>query len=157
MKSNHLIEYFSKFPFAEIRSADGTSSLKICTYSYAYPDAKNDYDADWHRNFLLVTVPSIKAEIDEVILVGHLLNDYLDQFREFSSEKRLTVDFEPTEPYFGLSISLDSRKKVIVNGYVQYPVGYGTKLEFEFDTDLTHVDKFTNGIESILKDYPAKR
>jgi hypothetical protein len=157
MKSDHLIEYFSTFPSAEIRSADGGSSLKICTYSYAYPVADNEWDADWHRNYLQFVAPSFRAEIDEVILNGHELNAYLHELREFSALKRLTIDFEPMEPYFELSFALDSRKKVIVHGNVQYPAGYGTKLEFEFETDLTYVDRFANGIESILKDFPPRR
>jgi hypothetical protein len=150
-------EYFFTFPFAEIRSDDGTSSLKICTYSYAYPDADNEYDADWHRNFLLCTLPSFRAEIDEVILDGHTLNHYLGQLREFVDLKRSIVEFEPTEPYFDLNFSLDSRKKVLVKGVVQYPVGWGAELSFEFETDLSHVEHFISGIESILREFPAKR
>ena len=41
-------------------------------------------------------------------------------------------------------------KKVAVKGRVQYPVGYGAKLDFEFETDLTYVDQFIHGIETIL-------
>jgi hypothetical protein len=155
MTKDFLNNYFSKFPFAELRSQDGASCFKISTYSYAYPDADNEYDADWHRNYLLLTIPAFRAEIDEVILEGRLLSYYLDQLREFSALRKDKVEFEPTEPYFGLSLSLNSRKKVLVNGYVQYPVGIGAKLEFEFETDLTYVDKFITGVESILKQYPA--
>ena len=153
----HEGEYFSRFPFAELRSDDGTSSFKICTYSYAYPYADNEYDADWHRNLLLCTLPSFKAEIDEVILDGHIVNYHLDHLREFSALKRPIVEIEPTEPYFNFDLSLNSRKKVIVNGSVQYPAGWGAELRFKFETDLSHVDQFVCGLESILRVFPSKR
>lgn len=154
---NRAAEYFSKFPFAELRSDDGRSSLKICTYNYAYPNAEDEYDADWHRNYLLCSLPSFRAEIDEIILDGHILNYYVEKLREFVALKLSSVEFSPTEPYFELDLILDSRKKVLVKGVVQYPAGWGAELSFEFETDLTHVDYFVNGLESILREFPAKR
>lgn len=115
------------------------------------------YNADWHRNLLYCTIPSFRAEIDEIILDGHVLTYHLKQLHEFVALERATVEFEPTEPYFDLELSLDSRKKVLVKGHIQYPAGWGAELRFEFETDLTHVDHFVNGIESILREFPAKR
>jgi hypothetical protein len=47
-------------------------------------------------------------------------------------------------------------KKIAVKGWLQYPVGYGAKLNFEFETDLTHVDQFIHGIEDILVRFPPR-
>lgn len=77
-------DYFSQFPFAELRSQDGMTSFKICSYKYAYPQADDPQDADWHRNYLILTIPAFKAEIDEVIFEGWLIKYYLQELRSFS-------------------------------------------------------------------------
>ncbi len=149
-------DYFSRFPFAEIRSQDRKSRLKLCSYGYGYPEEKTGSDADWHRNYLTLTLPGFRAEIDEVILDGRGLAVLLGELREFSRLQRDKIEFEALEPYFGLSFQFNPIKNVIVSGYVQYPVGYGPKLSFEFETDLTYVDKFTEGIQEILKEFPPR-
>ncbi|WP_394141144.1 hypothetical protein [Cytobacillus oceanisediminis] len=78
-------DYFSHFPFAELRSQDGMSSFKICSYNYAYPQADNVDDGDWHRNYITLTIPAFKAEIDEVIFEGRLINFFLQELRSFSA------------------------------------------------------------------------
>lgn len=149
-------DYFSQFPHAHLVSKDGTATFKICTYNYAYPEADNTYDADWHRNYLIFTLPAFKAEIDEIILEGTILKYFIKELRAFSELKRKEVLFEPTEPYFGLTFSfLSGKKNVGVEGYVQYPVGIGAILQFEFETDLTDVVRFMNGLEDILATFPA--
>jgi hypothetical protein len=50
----------------------------------------------------------------------------------------------------------NSMKKVLVKGYFQYPVGIGAKLNFEFETDLTYIDKFIEGIQDVLKEFPSR-
>lgn len=151
------IDYFSQFPYAQLRSQDGMTSFKICTYNYAYPQADTTDDADWHRNYLIITIPAFKAEIDEVILEGNLIKYYIEELRAFSDLQKKEVIFEPTEPYFGLTLSFLSkrRKNVGVEGYVQYPVGTGAVLQFEFETDLTYVDEFIKGLETIVTKFPA--
>jgi hypothetical protein len=149
-------DYFSRFPFAELRSQDGRSHLKLCSYGYGYPEEKTGNDADWHRNYLILTLPGFRAEIDEVILDGRGLAVLLGELREFSRVQGGTIEFETLEPYLGLSFQFEPTKNVIVSGYVQYPVGHGPKLSFEFGTDLTYVDKFTEGIQEILKEFPPR-
>ncbi|WP_066172566.1 WapI family immunity protein [Bacillus marinisedimentorum] len=134
------------------------TSFKICTYDFAYPDADNSDDADWHRNYLTFTAPGFKAEVDEVILEGTIIQYYLGELRSFSSLEKDEVIFEPTEPYFELTIRFLSKKKDVgIEGYVQSPVGTGPKLEFDFETDLTFVDEFIEGLELILAGFPAVR
>ncbi|WP_443701444.1 WapI family immunity protein [Priestia aryabhattai] len=71
----------------------------------------------------------------------------------FKAEK---VIFEPTELYFGFTLTINRRKNVSVDGFIQYPTGWGTELKFEFKTDLTYIDSFIQGLESILTQYPIK-
>ena len=151
-----LDRYFSEFPFAEIRSDDGASSLKICTYSYAYPSADNPHDANWYRNILVCVLPAFKAEIEEVILDGLILSHFLGELHDFITLKKSSVKFEPTEPYFDLELSFNSRKNVIVKGSVQYPAGWGAELRFELDTNLTYVERFYKELESTLKEFPVR-
>lgn len=150
------IDYFLEFPYAELRSQDGMSLFKICSYNYAYPDADNIYDLDWHRNYMILHVPGFNAELNEVMLEGRAINFYIQKLQSFSELKKKRVIFEASEPYFELTFSLDSRKKVEIQGTVQIPVGTGNKLLFEFETDLTYVDSFINGLEDIILEFPAK-
>lgn len=156
--SSNQINYFSKYPYAELNSQDGLFCFKICTYNYAYPNADNEHDADWHRNYLYLTIPAFRVEINEVMLEGRVLEYYLHEFEKFLALKKKEVIFEPTESYFGLTFSLKKfRKKVNVNGYVQYPVGHGSELQFEFETDLTYIEKFVNGLKEIIRHFPVKK
>jgi hypothetical protein len=152
----NIRDYFSEFPSAEIASQDGRSRLKFCTYGYEFPAQQSGSDADWHRNFFHLTIPSIGIEINEVIFTGHGLAYFLDELRALSTLRKYEIDFEPLEPYFGLAFSFTPMKKIAVKGRVQYPVGYGAKLEFEFETDLTYVDQFIHGIEAMLVRFPPR-
>ncbi|MBY6036686.1 hypothetical protein KUV80_08480 [Fictibacillus nanhaiensis] len=148
-------DYYLDFPFAELKSQDGSFSLKIYSYDYAYPHAIHKFDRDWHKNHLILSMPAFKAEIDEVMFEGTLLEYFIEELVAFSALKKKEVNIKPTEPYFGLTFSVDKRKKVNVNGYVQYPVGWGAELQFEIETDLTYVDEFIRGLKSILKNFPS--
>jgi hypothetical protein len=147
---------FSQFPYARLSSQDSLFSFKICSYGYAYPQAVDPYDRDWHKNHLLLTLPAFKAEIDDIILEGHLIKTIIKDWLSFSALLEKEVTFEPTEPYFGLTFRFMSQRKMIeVDGYVQYPVGTGAVLKFETETDLTYIDQFINGLENMLKTFPA--
>jgi hypothetical protein len=89
-------------------------------------------------------------------LSGRGLAVLLGELREFSRLQRGNIEFEALELYFGLSFQFTPVKNVIVSGYVQYPVGHGPKLSFEFETDLAYVEKSTEGIQEILKEYPPR-
>ncbi|TRZ39771.1 hypothetical protein CEQ21_02150 [Niallia circulans] len=150
------IDYFLEFPYAELRSQDGKSYFKICSYANAYSDADNINDLDWHRNFMILHIPGFKAELNEVILEGRLIKFYIQELKSFSAIKKKTVIFEASEPFFELTFTLDARKKVEIAGVVQIPVGTGNKLQFSYETDLTYVDLFIKGLEDILVKFPVK-
>ena len=152
----NIRDYFSEFPSAEITSQDGQSRLKFCTYGYEFPAMQSGSDADWHRNFFHLVIPAIRVEINEVILTGHGLAHFLDELKALSTQRKQEIDFGPLEAYFRLALSFTPMKKIAVKGWVQYPVGYGAKLEFEFVTDLTYVDQFISGIEAILVKFPPR-
>ncbi|MCO7124363.1 hypothetical protein NIE88_01020 [Sporolactobacillus shoreicorticis] len=149
--------YFSKFPCAQLRSQDGRTVLSICSYGYAYPNANDPYDRDWHKNYLLLMLPGFKAEIDEIILEGHSLRNWINELRAFSALKTEKIFFEPTDPYFSLTFRfLSRRKNVCAEGYVQYPIADGAVLRFELETDLTFIDSFIAGLETILHVFPEQ-
>lgn len=151
-------DYFKVHPYAELCSQDGKSKIKFCTYGYAFPEATNQYDADWHKNFLYITLPSFRVEIDEIILEGRLLQYYLQKLKEFSKLEIDKVVLDPTEPLFELTLVLKSKGNVEVSGYARYPLGeYESTLGFSFLTDLTYVDRFILGIKSILNSFPPRK
>lgn len=152
-----LHEYFSKYPYAELESQDGLTRFRICTYSYAYPEITTDYDADWHRNFLSISLPAFCVEIDETIFQGEQLEISIAELKEFTSLKKPVVTVEPLESFFSLEFSFNSKMNVIVKGIAEYPLGWGARLEYEFETDLTYVDKFISGLECILGAFPVRK
>ena len=149
-------DYLLKYPYAEIRSQDGLSHFKIYTYGYAFPLHEAGYDSDWQKNYLYLTIPAFKAEVDDVMLQGKLMKSYLAALEKFSKLEIEEAIFEPLEQNFRLIFLLNTFKKVIVKGYIQYPVGWGAELIFEFETDLTYVDTFLGGIKNILYHYPPR-
>jgi hypothetical protein len=84
---------FSKFPYAQLSSQDGLFSFKICSYGYAYPQADEPYDRDWHKNHLLLTLLAFKAEIYDIILEGHLIKTFIKHLRSFSYLQEPEVAF----------------------------------------------------------------
>lgn len=149
--------YFSIYPYAVLQSQDGLFCFKICTYDYAYPDANYTYDADWHRNYLYATMPAFKAEINDIMLEGQLVSHYINNLEKFLNLQTKEVLFAPTEPFFELTFSLNERKKVDVHGYIQYPVGTGSELQFEFETDITYIEIFHRGLQAIINKFPVKK
>ncbi|WP_368505146.1 hypothetical protein AB3N04_05740 [Alkalihalophilus sp. As8PL] len=149
--------YFSHFPFAELRSQDGRACFKICSFKYAYPHAKDAVDADWHRNYLNLSLPGFKSEVDEIILNGIILDYFIKELQAFEALHRDKVNLDPIEPYFWLGFSYICKKSktIKVKGYVQYPAGIGSVLNFDFQTDLPSIIKFRKGLEGILSKFPA--
>lgn len=138
------------FPYAELMSQDGLHCFRIGSYGYAYPEADNEFDADWHRNHLSFTLPGFKVVFDEIILSGGVVEDYLTELEQFRALAINEVVFAPMEPVFELTFSFNRLKKVVVGGYVEYPIGGGAQLQFEFETDLTYVDQFAAGLKEML-------
>ncbi|WP_100371835.1 WapI family immunity protein [Bacillus sp. FJAT-45037] len=150
------IKLFRDYPYAELNSQDDLYCFKICTYNYAYPKADNRSDADWHRNYLYFTLPGFRVEVNEIILEGQFVQFIIKELEQFSLQKKENVVIEPTEPFFGFTLSLRGPNKVNVEGYIQYPVGQGTELIFEFETDLKNVNKFLTGLKAIEREYPSR-
>lgn len=147
----------NEYPFARLSSHDGEYVFCLYTYGYAYPDADNDYDADWQKNLITVNIPAFKVEIEETILEGSILKHYIDELQKFSKLIKDKVDFVPTESYFSISFSFNSRKNVQIKVEIEYPLGWGARLEFDFETDLTYIDKFIDGLQEIYAKFPSKR
>jgi len=145
---------FDQHPSAILSTPNGVQVFKICTTKFAYPDADNVYDADWHWNYLSFTLPAFKAEIEDVILDGQMLQICITELEALTSFRSKKAEIAPNEPYFELEFTLKRKKRVKVNGYVQYPAGYGATLDFEFITDLTSIVTFLSGLKEILEHFP---
>jgi len=150
-------KYFSQFPTAQIQSNDELTTFRICTYNYAYPNATNTDDADWHRNYVELRFSDFTFKIDEVILEGNTITYYINELRSLINLQNHKVHFEPTEPYFELNFEHGPEEsgKVKVKGFVQASVEEGPNVNFEFETSIPLVIKFVQGLEGILKSYPA--
>jgi len=96
-----------------------------------------------------LNLSGFKVEIEDTIIQGMYINQVIKELRDFSDLKIEEADFTPLEPVFELFFSFSSLKKVVVKGNVNYPVGVGATLDFEFETDLTYMDKFIEGLKLI--------
>lgn len=151
-------DYFSRFPFAELSSQNGNSRIKFCSYAYQFPEEKTGYDADWHRTYLYMSIPCFRVEIDEPMFEGTSLQIFLNQLQNLSALKLNNVEFKPMEPYINLKFTLNSRKKVNVKGSIwNVDSECDATLEFEFETDLTFLDIFINGLKDILAEFPPRK
>ncbi|MCD7034380.1 hypothetical protein LRR81_09040 [Metabacillus sp. GX 13764] len=144
---------FANYPTAELSSPDGTHCLKLATYSFAYPDAKDSYDRDWHRNLFSLSLPAFTASIDDIMIEGTEMMAFLKGLQSFLAKKQKEVFFAPTEPYLELNFER-KRKIILVTGAVQYPAGCGARLEFEFETSMDKGEWFAAGLEKILQQFP---
>jgi hypothetical protein len=152
-----LNEQSLRFPYAEIASKDGSSVFKLYTYGYQYTNRENGDDADWQRNSILLIIPGFKVEFEKVIFQGTLLEHYANELNKFLLSERNEINVEPTESYFGLKFTYDSLKQIFVKGYIQYPLGWGATLAFEFTTDTALIECFVKGIIDILSHYPPRK
>ncbi len=146
-----------KFPYAEMASKDGLSVFKLYTYGYEYPNEEKGDDADWQQNSILLIIPGFKAEFEKVIFQGTLLEHYANELKKFLLFEKNEVNVEPTESYCGFKFAYDSLKQIHVKGYIQYPLGWGATLTFEFVTDAELIEFFVKGIIDILSHYPPRR
>ena len=89
--------YFTNFPFAELRSQDGLSRLCFCSHGYEFPSIQKGDDADWHKNYFMLTLPAFRSEINTVIYQGRDINLLIKELREFSNLRKENVSFEPIE------------------------------------------------------------
>lgn len=144
---------FANYPTAELSSQDGTHCLRLATYSFAYPDADDPFDRDWHRNLFSLTLPAFTASIDDIMIEGTETMAFLKGLQSFLSKKQKEVSFAPTEPYLELNFEL-KRKIILVTGAVQFPAGCGARLDFEFETDMDKTEWFATGLENILQQFP---
>ncbi|HBL49447.1 MAG TPA: hypothetical protein DHD79_03520 [Firmicutes bacterium] len=68
------------------------------------------------------------------------------------------VKFWPTEPYVRLNLTLDSRKKIGVEGTVwNMNSQHDATLNFKFATNLTCLDIFAKGIQAIVERFPRRK
>jgi len=108
-------------------------------------------------SYLLLTLPSFRHEINEAIYVGNHIVWCIKELHKFLDCEIKKVSFEPYEPYFGINLSLKARKRVIVKGFAGNPdIRNGPKLKYEFESDISIIDKFTKGLESIIAKYPTR-
>ncbi|WP_017378793.1 hypothetical protein [Paenisporosarcina sp. TG-14] len=87
MSSNNL-DCLKDYPYAKLTSQDRLFHFKICFYYYTYPEPEDEHDADWHITYLYLTIPAFKAEINDVMLEGKLIEYFIREFEKFLDLKK---------------------------------------------------------------------
>lgn len=153
-------DLFKNYPFAELRATDDSARIRIYTYRYEFPEADNKDDADWHMNYISLSINGVSAEVDEPIIEGRLLEFLLKEIICFRELKIPEVDFSFTEPEFGFTLSNEtlSDNNITVSGeMISVKLDRSiANVQFEFRTDLKMIDNFISGIKVILKEFPSR-
>jgi hypothetical protein len=156
MQMNSLNSDNNEPPCAELKSDSG-HQIRIISRGYEYRDEKEGWDADWQVFDLSVRVPNFLGQMKGVFFTGREIHDLAGELDRFNKLKLKEVTFEPMEPCLVLEIKLGKRYQVFIKGYAEYPLSTGSKLSFDFETDLSHIVLFIQGLRSITMKYPTKR
>lgn len=146
-------------PIAKLMSRDESCDVTIESYAYAYPDADNIHDAAWHRNWVGLHTPDHRITFDDVMLDSLLVAHYIPVFESFVAGDMQEVEFEPTEPYIRLTMRRRDTDgdEVTVKGYVEHPLeGESEELAFTFETSVSNVTRFLEGLQAIADAYPIR-
>ncbi|TCI67496.1 MULTISPECIES: hypothetical protein [unclassified Exiguobacterium] len=146
-------------PIAKLMSRDESCDVTIESYAYAYPDADNIHDAAWHRNWVGLHTPDHRITFDDVMLDSLLVAHYIPVFESFVAGDMQEVEFEPTEPYIRLTMMRRDTDgdEVTVKGYVEHPLeGESEELAFTFETSVSNVTRFLEGLQAIADAYPIR-
>ena len=144
--------------YAELKSQDAKSVIRIYVLGYQFPDILDGWDADWYVVRLEVKLPSFTYQLTDPALCGRELEILYKELQEFSALKSLSASLDPMEPYIELELKFDSKKSVDVSGTVLDVTENGRgELRFEFKTDLPSVDVFIKEVQTILKLFPPRR
>lgn len=146
-------------PIAKLMSRDESCDVTIESYAYAYPDADNIHDAAWHRNWVGLHTPDHRITFDDVMLDSLLVAHYIPMFESFVAGDVSEVDFEPTEPFVSLTVTRrdGDGDEVTVKGYVEHPLeGESEELAFTFETSVSNVTRFLEGLQAIADAYPIR-
>ncbi|MFX3631262.1 MAG: hypothetical protein ACE3L7_00355 [Candidatus Pristimantibacillus sp.] len=150
---------YKNFPYAELKSIDGTASLKIYTYAYQYPDDNDGTDSDWYMNYIDLTCHGFTAKLNEPVLNGKVLENWYKETEAFFNSNQKRVQLYATEPNLSFSLELDENtKSILVKGDVHNakPIIYRSYLQFEFFTDYDSMKLFNIGLKEILQAFPPR-
>ncbi|WP_214799824.1 hypothetical protein [Exiguobacterium sp. s50] len=146
-------------PIAKLMSRDESCDVTIESYAYAYPDADNIHDAAWHRNWVGLHTPDHRITFDDVMLDSLLVAHYIPMFESFVAGDVSEVEFEPTEPFVSLKVTRrdGDGDEVMVKGYLEHPLeGESEELAFTFETSVSNVTRFLEGLHAIADAYPIR-
>lgn len=148
-------EIYKHFPYAELESSDGKSRIRICTYSYEFPDTEIGSDADWQLNLISVDTQETKADLSEPVIEGTVLEFLLYETIEFAELKASELIFRFTEPDFSFIMRNENMAEscIEVKGEM---FKRDDHIYFEFKTDLKSINIFINGIRRILERFPPR-
>lgn len=153
-------EKYMDAPFAELKSSDGSASIRIYTYRYQFPEATNKWDGDWYMNYILLVINGVIAEIDKPIIEGRVLTQLLQELIKFKKIEIIDVFSSFTEPEFSFCLSNDLLidDSILVSGdLIEYKVNTNkVRVNFEFKTNLNLLEEFIIGIQRILEVFPSK-
>jgi len=146
-------------PIAKLMSRDESCDVTIESYAYAYPDANNIHDAAWHRNWVGLHTPDHRITFDDVMLDSLLVAHYIPMFESFVAGDVSEVEFEPTEPFVSLTVTRrdGDGDEVMVKGYLEHPLeGESEGVAFTFETSVSNVTCFLEGLHAIADAYPIR-
>ena len=129
--------------------------LEIAVLKYAYPDATDDYDANWLDVMINLKAGAFSGKYSAYFQTSDFLalkddlqklyNTLDDGFKFSTLEDQLEMDFVG-----------DGLGHIHIDCKAQDQAGIGNTLEFELAIDQTEIRNLIYQLEEILKTFPVK-
>ena len=126
------------------------SKLTLEIIGKSNPNSMNEWDRRWLTINVIINLIGFngryKLELiqDDLELFKNSLKKVLDR----TSDK---VEFKTMEESIYLQGEITHSETVKWDGFVQFPVGYGNKLYFKFESEFIQIEKLHN---SLVKELP---
>lgn len=153
------LQLYKNSPFFELKSKDGSSSFRVYTINYQFPNVEYGLEADWLQSFIFISVDGMKIEKEDPFIEGVILQKHLHELEEFYDGNLDSVHTMFSEPIFNFSLikeSTDITKSIGNFSYYNHRTRTKIMSEFEYAIDLSNVKELINGIKHVLEKFPPR-
>ena len=121
-----------------------------------FPDLHDYHDGNWLISDITIMVPGFKGSFD-FCLDAPALAGFLQELNQMKATVSGSASFTPIEPSISLVGEMTNMRQIRWKGIAQYPLGYGSELDFEFESDQSYLPEVISELENVLSLFPVRR
>lgn len=129
--------------------------VKVTIKGREFPDSSDFWDGNWLIADASITLNGFRAAFD-LFVEAQALQCFSDELRTLNTTLQGGASLDLMEPSLGLSCEIAKTGKIKWKGWAQYPLGWGSKLEFEFGSDQSHLGPLIDQLGEVLKKFPVR-